>query len=300
MGLKRWLGNRVTKWLNKDIKAGGVPMSDFKRICHELRPADVLLVEGHSRVSEVIKNITRSPWTHSALYIGRLHDIEDDAVRRQIEKYYFGSPGDQLVIEALLGEDTVVRPLQKYSSEHLRICRPKAISFDDANRVVKYAAERLGTKYDLRQLLDLARFIFPYSILPRRWRSTLFEHNAGEQTRTVCSSMIAEAFSSVHFPILPVIQSSGQGQMHMYKRNSRLAKPCDFDYSPYFDIIKYPFMGFDELTFYRQLPWDQEGTVCNDVGDCFNPSESPDSNEKKVEVKKQNKKLDKNGVEGAE
>ncbi|MCF6236535.1 MAG: hypothetical protein L3J70_09240 [Gammaproteobacteria bacterium] len=299
MGLKRWLVGWATQWLNKSIEVGGVPMSDFKRIGHELRPADVLLVEGHSRVSEVIKNITRSPWTHSALYIGRLHDIEDEAVRRQIEKYYFGSPGDQLIIEALLGEDTVVRPLNKYASEHLRICRPKAISFDDASRVVKYAAERLGTKYDLRQLLDLARFIFPYSILPRRWRSTLFEHNAGQQTRTVCSSMIAEAFSSVHFPILPVIQRSGQGQMHMYQRNSRLAKPCDFDYSPYFDIIKYPFMGFDELTYYRQLPWDQDGTICNDVGDCFTPSEADASHKNRAPIKKNSKKLDNNGVEGA-
>ncbi len=278
MSLKHWLLEKIIGWLNKDIGTSGIPMSDFKRICQELRPADVLLVEGHSRISEVIKNITRSPWTHSALYIGRLHDIEDESVRRQIEKHYTGDSGDQLVIEALLGEDTVVRPLNKYASEHLRICRPKALSLSDANKVVKFAAERLGMKYDVRQLLDLARFLVPYAILPRRWRSTLFEHNAGEQTKTVCSSMIAEAFSTVHFPILPVIQPAGHGHIQMYQRNSRLTKPCDFDYSPYFDIIKYPFMGFDELAFYRQLPWDEEGAVCNEVGDCFIPPGKTDGN----------------------
>ena len=62
---------------------------------------DVLLVEGRSRVSEVIKIITQSSWTHSALYIGRLFDIDDKVLQARIRGSYEGDPSEQLLVEAL-------------------------------------------------------------------------------------------------------------------------------------------------------------------------------------------------------
>ncbi|HHM05151.1 MAG TPA: hypothetical protein ENJ19_05345 [Gammaproteobacteria bacterium] len=248
-----------------------MPMCDFDRLAFEIRPCDVLLVEGRSRVSDIIKNITQTAWTHSAIYIGRLSDIENPAVRALVAKHHDGDEQEQLLIEALLGQGTIVTPLRAYRHEHLRICRPRALSMQDAQRIVEYCAGHLGVDYDVRQLIDLARLLYPYAILPRRWRSTLFEHNAGIPTRTVCSSMIAAAFSHVHYPILPVVQRGDDGRLHLYKRNARLHTPRDFDYSPYFDIIKYPFLGFDDMAVYRQLPWNKEGVICNDENDCFVP-----------------------------
>jgi hypothetical protein len=35
-----------------------------------IRPGDVLLVDGNQRVSQAIKYLTMSTWSHSALYIG--------------------------------------------------------------------------------------------------------------------------------------------------------------------------------------------------------------------------------------
>src|SRR3990172_9110767 len=35
-----------------------------------LRPGDVILVEGDQRVSQAIRYLTQSSWSHSALYIG--------------------------------------------------------------------------------------------------------------------------------------------------------------------------------------------------------------------------------------
>ncbi len=250
-----------------------MPQCDFERLSFEIRPCDVLLVEGRARVSEVIKTITQSQWTHSALYIGRLHDIEDENVREHVNWLYDGDPSDQLIIEPLLGEGTVVSPLKKYAGEHVRICRPAGLSRADAGRVLAFAVKHLGREYDVRQLLDLARFLFPYGIIPRRWRSSLFEHNVGVPTRTVCSTMIAAAFSSVHFPILPVIHREENGAIKLYKRNTRLYVPRDFDTSPYFEIIKYPLLGLNDLAVYRQLPWDTDGVVCNDENECFIPGE---------------------------
>jgi hypothetical protein len=83
--------------------------------------------------------------------------------------------------------------------------------------------------------------------------------------------MMAHAFSSVQFPVLPVIQKDEAGELKFFKRNARLYTPSDFDYSPYFDIIKYPFLGLDDLGVYRQLPWNEEGIVCNSPDDCYVP-----------------------------
>jgi hypothetical protein len=265
--------NKLANWLNQvaDDDVSVMPLTDFERLCEELRQADVILVEGKSRVSEVIKAIINSPWTHSALYIGRLDEIRDGTLQNKVAEHYNGDPHEQLLIEAMLGEGTVIHPVKKYQSDHLRICRPKGLSKQDRNPVIAYALNQLGYEYDVRHLLDLARFLLPYTLIPRRWRSTLFQHNAGQETRNLCSYMIADAFASVSFPILPIAERCDNGKFKLYKRNPRLFTPKDFDYSPYFDIIKYPYLGFDEVAAYRALPWDMEGMICNAEGDCFIP-----------------------------
>lgn len=276
-GLKSRLGRWLTHWLVKDLQSSEHSLlHDFDRLCYEIRPGDVILVEGHSRVSNVIKLITQSSWTHAALYVGRLHDIADDTLRERLASHYEGDPRDQLIVEALLGEGTVVYPLHKYRHEHLRICRPKGLAQNDAQAVLAYAIRRLGTDYDLRQLLDLARFMFPFwGFLPRRWRSSLFEHNAGLPTRTVCSSMLAEAFGAVHFPILPFVEHAEGGRIHLHKRNPKLFTPRDFDFSPYFEIIKYPMLGLDDISLYRRLPWGDVDRYCNTLDDCYRDTHRP-------------------------
>lgn len=275
LGVKAWLAKAITDWLSVEKPAERTPLCDFERLRYEIRPADVILVEGRTRVSDVIKGITQSPWTHSALYIGRLADIDDPQVRDHVAYCFDGDENAQLLVEALLGRGTVVTPLDKYHNDHLRICRPSGLSRRDAQAVIKYAVDHLGCDYDVRQLLDLARLMFPYGIVPRRWRSSLFEHNAGIPTRTVCSSMLASAFNHVHFPVLPVMRRLENGELRLFKRNARLYTPRDFDYSPYFEIIKYPYLGIEDRSLYRALPWDEEGQICNGEDDCFLPQNNP-------------------------
>ncbi|HHJ14487.1 MAG TPA: hypothetical protein ENJ79_08965 [Gammaproteobacteria bacterium] len=272
-----WLGRKIVRWLTAEHAPATRPLCDFDRVRYEVRPCDVILVEGRSRVSEIIRTITQSPWSHSALYIGRIHDIDDPELREKVLSFYDGDPNEQLVIEAWLGEGTVVNPLTKYRQDSLRICRPSGLTREDAQKVLKFALQHLGFEYDLRQLLDLARFLFPWGILPRRWRSSLFEHNAGTPTRSVCSSMIAAAFASVHFPVLPVLQERADGSVRLIPRNTRLFTPRDFDYSPYFEIIKCPHL--DRTPSYRKLPWDQKGRICDDDGECYIPEETQASTE---------------------
>ncbi len=275
--LHKKLWDAVTDWLNSESGTTSSYLSNYDRLRLEIRPADVVLVEGRGRVSNIIKNITLSSWTHAALYIGRLHDIEDLDLRDYVQYHFAGEPAEPLIIEALLGEGTVVTPLSRYRNFHLRICRPKGLSRTDADRVIRHCIGCLGLDYDLRHLLDLARFLFPYGLLPRRWRSSLFEHNSGVPTRTVCSTMIAEAFHSVKFPILPLLvdDMNASAPASLQERNRRLFTPRDFDYSPYFEIIKYPMFDFDELAVYRQLPWSADDVIADSPGKVAHHAGTP-------------------------
>ena len=261
MQLVKTLASWLTDWLMQESQKIDSPQCDFERIRHEAKPCDVLLIEGRSKVSHVIKQITQSPWSHAVLYIGRLHDVEDDQVREIIKESYEGSPDEQLIIESELGFGTVIHPLSRYEGEHIRICRPNGLSYGDSQKVIHYSVSRLGLDYDVRHILDLARFFFPYGILPRRWRSTLFASSAGQETKTVCSSMIAEAFSFIHFPILPLVKLDNEKGVQLFQRNPKLCTPSDFDYSPYFQIIKYPFIDFTHHSDYKLLPWHGHGAL---------------------------------------
>ncbi len=283
----RKLTHRVIKWLTDEKKNVDVPLCDFERIRYELRPCDVLLIEGRSRISDVIKQITQSSWSHSCIYIGRLHDIDNTALRKKLERHFNGDPNVQLVIEGYLGRGTIVSPLENYKGDHIRICRPRGLTRQDAQQVSAFAIHKLGTDYDVRQIIDLARFLVPWSILPRRWRSSLFVHHAGNSTKTVCSTMIAEAFASIDFPILPVIKQHKESGVELYARNPRLFTPRDFDYSPYFEIIKYPFISFLENS-YRNLPWNREGLMSNDGVNIIDPRSEPVSAKKKSKMVKTN------------
>lgn len=267
--LKNYLWDKFVTWLTYEPPHLQTPLTSFDRLRYELRPGDVLLVEGRSNISEIIKSITQSIWTHSFFYIGRLHDIDDPVLRDHIQKFRHCSPDEQLIIEAMLGKGITVDTLDSYEGEHLRICRPRGITRTDSQAVIKYAIKQLGMDYNVRQIMDLFRFMFPYWFLPKRWRSSLFEHNAGKPTHTVCSTMMAEAFAKVRFPIIPVIHQDKAGKLQLIRSNSKLMTPRDFDHSPYFDVIKYPILDFDELGIYRKLPWDQTSVHCNEIGDCF-------------------------------
>ena len=256
---RSWLWQKGIDWLNAippNEKNDG--LCHFEFLEREVRPGDVILFAGMTRVSKVIQMVALSPWTHAAIYIGRLNDIHDPKARAKLEAHFDGDPNEQLLVESLLGFGTIVTPLSEYHKENLRICRPSGLDWRDADGVTHQAIAHLGLEYDVQQLLDLARFIFPYGILPRRWRSSLFRHNAGKPTHIICSSMIARCFQHVNYPILPIVNNDQQDNISLRERNYRLFSPSDFDYSPYFEIIKYPAWNFSDQPAYRNLPWQDD------------------------------------------
>ncbi len=265
MGMGNWLFQKITKYYSKETQnAQRSYLCDFDRICHEIIPGDVLLVEGTNRISQYIKAVTHSPWTHAAIYIGRIHSIVDPKMRELIRNHYSGSADQQLIVDTIVGKGTFIKSIDCYEGNHIRICRPTGISHNDAQKVINFVLKHVGRDYNMRHFIDLGRFLLKsHWFIPRRWRSSLFVKKADQTTKDICSVVIADAFRSVNFPILPVIRSKTQKELEIIPRNPKLFTPADFDYSPYFSIIKYPIVRFSENAPYHHYPW-RKDLISND------------------------------------
>ena len=225
---------------------------DFAELTKILQPGDVLLVESNTRVSGPIKYLTQSTWSHAALFVGPIEDSNE----------LDGEP--HVLVEAELVTGVCSSPLSKYRGAHTRICRPINLREEDLSALIAFAVERIGYTYDLHNLFDLIRYLLPAPPLPIRLRRRFIAAGADAPTRALCSTLVAQAFQSIHYPILPNIETvegeEASEPMHehivheiLHIRDSALYVPRDFDISPYFAVVKPTIVhGFD----YRKLAWE--------------------------------------------
>ena len=246
-----WIGQKLATALTRPrhIHNSG-PIYPAERLLGSLRIGDVLLVEGNSRVSTAIKYLTQSTWSHAALYVGeRLAEAGFNPAHR--------------FVEADMVEGVRSVGFEEFSGLSVRICRPFGLSEADCMRVADFAIGRIGRRYDLRNVLDLVRYLLPTPPIPVRFRRRLLALGSGDPTRAICSTLIAQAFQSIRYPILPIIDyrnATGPGCPgcieEIYRlRHHSLFTPRDFDVSPYFKIIK----PLENETFdFKALSWEDE------------------------------------------
>lgn len=237
------VGKWIAAYLQKEIP-GYRPFtpSDPEHLRDLIQEGDVLLVEGNSRISGIIKYLTQSTWSHAALYVGPVAGASEAD----------GEP--HVLIEANVGEGVVTAPLSKYFPYHSRLCRPVGLSYEDRVTVCRYAINRIGFGYDTKNIIDLMRYLVPLPF-PQRWRRRMIAFGSGDPTKMICSALIAQAFGAVRYPVLPKITRAGSRSVRreiLHIRDSSLYMPRDFDISPYFEIVKPTIArGFD----YRALHW---------------------------------------------
>ena len=248
--LARWIGERLGRYLTQPGRSVSTsPPTDPARLMACLRPGDVLLVEGNTRVSTAIKYLTQSTWSHAALFVG-------------VQGAPLGLDGEPTsLVEADMVHGVRAVGLAQFRGLHCRICRPVSLSPQEVQRVCDFALQRLGQQYDLKNVLDLARYLFPTPPVPARWRRRLLALGSGDPTRAICSTLIAQCFESVRYPILPRIETLPAGDPDcvdcvreiLHVRHYSLFVPRDFDVSPYFEVIKPTLAaGFD----FHVLAWE--------------------------------------------
>jgi hypothetical protein len=224
----RSLGGWLSRYLSKENKrdAIGIP-TDIEAMRQCLQRGDVVLVEGNTKFSTAIKYLSQSTWSHALLYIGKGEFIEAEVSKGIIRSY-----------------------LEELEGYHTRICRPIGLSEEELDAVCYHAVSKLGGTYDLRNVFDLVRYLVPVLPFPSQHRKKLLAFGSGDPTKAVCSTLVAEAFESINYPILP---KKGRA-MRLQKRHHTLITPRDFDVSPYFRIVKPTVeLGFD----FRQLAWNK-------------------------------------------
>ena len=240
------IGTAAANYLMQEVESSpALTLNDFSALEQVLRPGDIVLIEGGSRISGPIKYLTQSTWSHAALFVGPIEN------HREAD----GEP--HVLVEAELIDGVRSSPLSRYRGAHTRICRPVGLARKEVSTLVSFACERLGEQYDLHNLFDLIRYLLPMPPIPSRLRRRAIAIGAAAPTRAICSTLIAQAFQSIHYPILPVVEvtedAKAPGRIHqhvvreiLHVRNSALYVPRDFDISPYFTIVKPTIaMGFD-------------------------------------------------------
>ena len=241
---------KIGRWIARYLSA---PIANYQPFCTYdvpvleacLQPADILLVEGDTRISTAIKYLTQSTWSHAAFYAGP-------------DTQTFTENGEACpLIEAEIADGVIASPLSKYRDFNTRICRPVNLSEDDCKAVVVRMIDSIGLHYDLQHVFDLARYLFPIPPVPVRFRRRMLAFGSGDPSKAICSTLIAETFQSIRYPILPRVEKKTILADYHYSvreilhiRHHSLFTPRDFDVSPYFRIVKPTIeSGFD----YRAL-----------------------------------------------
>jgi hypothetical protein len=247
--IARSIGTGLARFLNQSTgDYEQFSITPEHRLKEVLRPGDILLVEGKTRISSAIKYLTQSTWSHAAIYVGDATPCRD--------------AGDgHVIVEADIVNGVVAVPLGKYGRYNTRICRAIGISDEDRGRIVDFVCNQIGHRYDLKNIFDLLRYFLPASPVPARFRRQLLAFGSSDPTRAICSTLIAQAFQSLEYPILPrraedvtdVTPVDGVLEMRHYSH----FVPRDFDLSPYFRVVKPTLQtGFD----YHSIVW-SEGTA---------------------------------------
>jgi hypothetical protein len=109
----------------------------------------------------------------------------------------------------------------------------------------------------------------PHPLVPMRFRRRRrLARGSGDPTRFICSTLMAQAFHVVQYPILPrveVIRKEGaereaellMEEIHHIRHHS-LYTPRDYDIPPFFSVVKPTFEGvFND----RKMKWANRGEL---------------------------------------
>ncbi len=287
MKLRRRIKHRIANFLIKHLtkeRPGYTQRfpNDIELLVSSLKPGDVVLIEGSQRVSEVIKYLTQSCWSHAALYVGDSLLSRGGPMAEHLRATY-GSEAESMLVEATAESGVVAVPISKYRNHNIRVCRPIRLRPGDLSSVLQTVISQIGMAYSVRHIVDLLRYFFPVTLIPGRLRRTALESAGQFSKQVICSTQITMAFQNVRYPILPRIEHSMEGALQpggLVERflapmrrhrsaatpamaaagvftpcNPRLVTPRDFDLSPYFEIVKFNNRRAGTDFDYKKIVW---------------------------------------------
>jgi len=274
--LEEFLTLVLTRLLTTPLRSYEVRVpNSIDNLKQQLRKGDVVLVSGDQRVSMVIKYLTHSTWSHTAIYVGDEFRRFDPAKAKELDAR-FGDDARYLICEADNDDGVSCAPISKYINHNIRVCRPRFLRKQDLDKVIQFVFQHLGRKYNFRHIFELARWFFPVSIIPRRFQKAALHYGGEHKHEVICSTLLARAFRSVGYPILPrvtvneveveasfvsrLFRRNGHGIRALYREEDpAVITPRDFDLSPYFDVVKVNHVSEPRFD-YRRIEWANDAT----------------------------------------
>ncbi len=249
--LKKWAAHirrRLLVRLEKDHPGYQQRIyNNMQRLYSTIRKGDIVLVEGRSTMSSIIKFFSSSHWSHVAYYVGD-ELIQPKELGRNTYQERFADQAGHLIIEAFSGKGVRVEGLDKYRDYNIRICRPYGIRAADLSQVTDEIIANIGHRYDDQNIIDIARLVISTFFRPRRKLSHRARLGSGNDFQVICSGMIAKAFQKVGYPIVPGLASTPTRPDNPYgagliMRHFSQIMPRDYDLSPNFEVIKFNIIG---------------------------------------------------------
>lgn len=261
---RKKLKGRLMEWLERDSPAYRQRiLNNLDKLQQVIRKGDVVLVEGRSQMSRVIKLFSGSHWSHVAFYVGD-ELIQPDRPKRRDYLSLYGQQAQHLLVEAFSGRGVTVSPLYHYRDYNIRVCRAYGIRSEDLKAVVEDVLQHIGRRYDEQNIVDIAWMMVSGLFTSQRKSSRRRCLGSCNEFQVICSGMIAKAFQKVGYPIVPELEPLPAGRRalpanpygaKLLMRHFSQILPRDFDLSPNFEVIKFNLIGepFD----YRNL-WQEK------------------------------------------
>lgn len=141
-----------------------------------LQPGDVILVAGKTRFSSLVCRLTRSSWSHVAIYVGPGHHPDPS----------------HCIVEADVEAGVRMITLERLADLDIQVVRASRLPETSRQELVHYLLACVGRRYDLDHVLDLARLMLLAPSPLGRWLRPRAMRGA-DPTRAVCSTLVAHA-----------------------------------------------------------------------------------------------------------
>jgi hypothetical protein len=204
--------DRLVLYLAQPVRRySAAQTADLQSLAAVLQHGDVVLASGCTRAAALVRRFTGSGWAHVAMYVGPLDETADP----------------RCIVEADIAEGVRAVPLSEFRGQRVLVLRPSALAREDRRRLADWVLARIGHRYDLVHAWALTKTLLR---LPLPLRVPPVSESA---TRFICSSLLAQAFMLVGYPIPPA---------HVRARDAsapdlRYVTPRDFENASGFEVI---------------------------------------------------------------
>jgi hypothetical protein len=130
------------------------------------------------------------------------------------------------IVEADFAEGVRAVPLKEFLGQRVLVLRPTGLADEDRSRLAAWVLTRIGNRYDFGHAWALAKVLLR---LPLPFRAPPVTESA---TRFICSSLLAQAFVLVGYPVVPA-----HARIRDASSDLRYITPRDFESASGFEVI---------------------------------------------------------------